>query len=714
MSEHAFRNPELSFDDRASDLIRLLSLEEKCSLLRYNAPAIERLGIPAYNWWSEALHGVGRAGKATVFPQAIGMAATFNMPLVERVASAVSDEARAKHHEAARHGSRQQYQGLTFWTPNINIFRDPRWGRGQETWGEDPFFTGDMGAAFVRGLQGDDPKYLKTAACAKHFAVHSGPEKDRHTFDAHPSSKDFEETYLPAFKRLCDEGVESFMGAYNRVYGEPCCGSELLLKTILRERWGFKGHVVSDCWAIRDFHQHHKVTNTAEESAALALKNGCDLNCGSVYCDALLDAVSMGLCAESDVDTALRNLLRTQFKLGFFDPEESVPYAGIPMSVVDCPAHQELALETALQSLVLLKNSNAALPVRDTDRYMMVVGPQAASVEALMGNYFGLGTRMTTLLEGIAAAASPALRIDYRKGCLTDRMNLNDMDWSGGEASQSDIIIAAMGIDANIEGEEGDAIQSPHRGDRVDIGLPESQHAYLSFLADKLKETGSRARLVVLLFGGSPIAIPEIHKKADAVIQVWYPGQAGGTAIAKVLFGEVSPSGRMPLTVPNSAADIPEYDDYSMAGRTYRYMDEKKILYPFGFGLGYTAFQYGPARVATGELQMGSDCEVALAVTNTGKMAGYEVVQCYLQRLEREANDPKLSLVAYRKVFLQPGATAEVALVIPGGAFVRYTDDGDCVPAFGQYRLFVGGSQPGKRSRELGAPECSEALITVV
>ncbi|NBD38429.1 MAG: glycoside hydrolase family 3 protein, partial [Verrucomicrobia bacterium] len=363
MNPEPFRNSALDLDERVGDLISRLTLEEKCSQLRYDAPAIDRLGIPAYNWWNQALHGVGRSGRATVFPQAIGLAATFDEGLVEEVASAIGDEARAKHHEARRQGSRQQYQGLTFWTPNINVFRDPRWGRGQETWGEDPFLTGELGAAFVRGLQGKDPHYLKTAACAKHYAVHSGPEALRHEFDAHPPRKDFEETYLPAFKRLVDEGVESVMGAYNRVYGEPCCGSELLLKKILRERWGFKGHVVSDCWAIRDFHTKHKVTGSVEESAAMAIKNGCDLNCGSVYCDALLSAVQMGLCSEEDINTALGNLLRTQFKLGFFDPEDSVPYTRLSPEIVAGPEHAELALRAARESIVLLKNREASLPL---------------------------------------------------------------------------------------------------------------------------------------------------------------------------------------------------------------------------------------------------------------------------------------------------------------------------------------------------------------
>ena len=712
MTAEPFRNPELSLDERIADLIGRLTLEEKCALLRYDSPGVERLGIPVYNWWSEALHGVGRAGKATVFPQAIGMAATFNTALVEKVAGAIADEARAKHHAAAREGSRQQYQGLTFWTPNINIFRDPRWGRGQETWGEDPYFTGEMGAAFVRGLQGEDPKFLKTAACAKHYAVHSGPEKDRHTFDACPPRKDFEETYLPAFKRLVDEGVESVMGAYNRVYGEPCCGSELLLKKILRERWGFKGHVVSDCWAIRDFHTHHKVTETVEESAALALKNGCDLNCGSVYCDALPDAVNLGHCTEEDVDNALRNLFRTQFKLGMFDPEESVPYASISIDVVDSQAHRELALEAALQSIVLLKNRDEALPMRETDRYMLVVGPHAASVEALMGNYFGLGTRMTTLLEGIAEAAPPQLRIDYRKGCQADRYNANDMDWSSGEAASADVVIAAMGIDANIEGEEGDAIQSEHRGDRVDTALPENQLAYLKALVHRLKEKKSKTRLVVLLFGGSHLSIPEIHEDADAVLQVWYPGQAGGTAIAGVLFGEVSPSGRLPLTVPYRIDDLPAYDDYRMDGRTYRFMDPAKMLYPFGFGLSYTAFSHGEPQVNRTEFGEADSLEVTLEIRNTGERAGHEVVQVYTQRIERDGDDPFFTLSGYAKVFLEPGDSGTVRIPLSSNGFYRYTGEGERVFAPGGYRLHVGPCLPVERSRELGAAD--PAAVEVV
>lgn len=711
MDSERFRNAALELDERVGDLISRLTLEEKCSQLRYDAPAIDRLGIPAYNWWNEALHGVGRAGRATVFPQAIGLAASFDEGLVEEVASAIGDEARAKHHEARRQGSRQQYQGLTFWTPNINIFRDPRWGRGQETWGEDPFLTGELGAAFVRGLQGKDPHYLKTAACAKHFAVHSGPEALRHEFDARPPKKDFEETYLPAFKRLVDEEVESVMGAYNRVYGEPCCGSERLLKKILRERWGFKGHVVSDCWAIRDFHTKHNVTGTVEESAAMAIRNGCDLNCGSVYCDALLSAVQMGLCSEEDIDTALGNLLRTQFKLGFFDPEESVPYTRLSPDIVAGPEHAELAQRAARESIVLLKNREAALPLRESDRYMVVCGPHAASVEALLGNYFGMSPRMSTVLEGLAGQAPERMRIDYRKGCQTDRPNANPIDWCTFEAAQSDVVVAAMGIDPNIEGEEGDAIQSEHKGDRIDSALPQNQIDFIEKIARNIAEKKTGARLVVLLFGGSPLSVPEVHEAADAVLQVWYPGQAGGDAIAEILFGKVSPSGRMPVSVPYRIEDLPEYGNYNMAGRTYKYMEPAKMLYPFGFGLSYSRFRYGALEVSNEEIGVSGEAEATVVVENTGAMEAAEAVQVYLSQKDPLPEDPAFRLVAVRKVRLRPGERTTVRLPLPGTLLHRYTADGEQVPAFGPHRLYVGGALPVERSRDLGAGEGLSAEI---
>lgn len=705
MSENPYLDSGLPTEERVADLISRLQLEEKCSLLRYDAPAVERLGIPAYNWWNEALHGVGRAGKATVFPQAIGLAASFDADLVEEVASAVSDEARAKHHAAVREGSRQQYQGLTFWTPNINLFRDPRWGRGQETWGEDPWLTGELGAAYVRGLQGQDPHYLKTAACAKHYAVHSGPEALRHEFDVCPTKKDLEESYLPAFERLVEEGVESVMGAYNRVYGEPCCASEFLLQKVLRERWGFKGHVVSDCWAMRDFHTTHKVTETVEESAALGLRNGCDLNCGSAYCTALLDAVKMGLCSEADVDRALGNVLRTLFRLGFFDPEETIPYSGLSETIVAGDEHAELARRAAVESLVLLKNHDDALPIRENDRNMIVAGPHAASVEALLGNYFGLSPKMSTVLEGLAGRCPARMRIDYRKGCQVDRENANPTDWCTFEAAKSDVVVAAMGIDPNIEGEEGDAIQSEHKGDRVDSALPANQITFVQKIAQHIREKQTGARLVVLLFGGSHLSVPEIHEAADAVLQVWYPGQAGGEAIAQVLFGDVSPSGRMPVSVPYRIEDLPDYEDYSMAGRTYKFMDPAKMLYPFGFGLGYSRVRYHSLSMSTDTLTPADSLTVEVTVENTGGYAIREPIQLYATPAEPQAGDPHFRLLAVRKVDLAPGERRTVSLAVEASQIHRYTGEGERVLAGGRHVLRAGGALPVERSRELGAAD---------
>lgn len=677
--------------ERIEDLLGRLTLEEKCAQLRYDAPAIERLGIPAYNWWNEALHGVGRAGRATVFPQAIGMAATWDAAFIETIAAAIADEARAKHHECARRGSRQIYQGLTFWTPNINIFRDPRWGRGQETWGEDPFLTGTMGAAFVRGLQGDDPKYLKVAACAKHYAVHSGPEAERHNFDACPSKKDLEETYFPAFERLVKEGVESVMGAYNAVYGLPANGSPFLLEETLRQRWGFEGHVVSDCWAIRDFHQHYKVTDCAEASAAMALKAGCDLNCGSVYCSALLDAVKMGLCSEADVDRALRRLLRTRFRLGMFDPEDAVAYAKTPMSMVGCQRHRNLALEAARRSLVLLKNANDTLPIPATAQTLTVVGPFSGTVEVLMGNYFGLADRMVTVLEGIAGRAPDALRIEYRKGCLSDRPNDNKRDWSFFEALKSDFVVAAMGISPNMEGEEGDAIQSPFAGDREHCGLPQNQLDYLLGMAKAIRENGKNTRMVVLLFGGSALVVPELQEYADAIVHVWYPGEAGGTAIAELLFGDLCPEGRMPITVPRSMDALPDFRDYSMAGRTYKYMQAKDILYPFGYGLSFTQFAYDePSRCDDAD---DDAIQIAIPVRNCGPRAGGEIVQCYA-RFPQMPDTAHCTLVAFQRVFLEPGQQSTVQLSIPKHQLQVINADGERQPPTGPIELCLGGHPP--------------------
>ncbi len=705
-----FLNPDLPLEDRIEDLIGRLTVEEKCSQLRYNAPAIDRLGIPAYNWWNEALHGVGRNGRATVFPQAIGLAATWDAELIERIAAAIADEARAKHHAAARRGARGQYQGLTFWSPNVNIFRDPRWGRGQETWGEDPFLTGELGAAFVRGLQGHDPKYLKVAACAKHYAVHSGPEGQRHTFDARPPLKDFRETYLPAFQRLVEEGVESVMGAYNCVYGEPCNGSKLLLEDILRGEWGFQGHVVSDCWAIRDFHVHHGVTKSAEESAALAIRRGCDLNCGNTYCDALVGAVLAGLCTEADVDRALRRLLRTRIRLGLFDPPERVPYASTSMRVVRCAKHVRLAREAAAASIVLLKNDSSALPLPARAGRLFVTGPFAADLNVLLGNYYGLSDRMCTLLEGITDHLPEGTAIDYRMGCPPSEPPKSPVNWAIGEAASADTVIAAMGISPLMEGEEGESPLAANHGDRDRIELPVHQVEFLWRIREK--QAGMKKRLVVVLFGGSPLAVPEVQELADAILWVGYPGEAGGAAITDVLFGEVSPSGRLPFTMPRSTDVLPPFDDYAMAGRTYRYMDDASILYPFGFGLSYTRFSYEAAEVSP---QVGRDepLWVAAAVRNSGPRAAHEVVQVYLCGEDEPAPAPRYRLVAFQRVWIEAGETARVEFVIVPRAREYVAADGSRIRAPGRFRLYIGGASPLPASVALGAPAPAEAVFEV-
>ncbi len=711
-NQPAYLDPDQPLEARIDDLVERMTLEEKCSQLRYDAPAIDRLGVPAYNWWNEALHGVARNGRATVFPQIIGLAATWDAGLTERVADAVSDEARAKHHAAIRRGARRQYQGLTFWTPNINIFRDPRWGRGQETWGEDPYLTAEMGAAFVRGLQGRDPKYLKTSACAKHYAVHSGPEGKRHEFDAHPPLKDFRETYLPAFQRLVEEGVESVMGAYNRVYGEPCNGSRLLLVDILRGEWGFQGHVVSDCWAIRDFHTHHGVTQTPEESAALALRMGCDLNCGIVYCDALAGAVLMGLCAEADVERALRRLLRTRFRLGMFDPPERVPYAATPMTVVRCEEHVRLAREVAAASFVLLKNRDDTLPIRSNVRQVLATGPHMTNADVLLGNYHGVSDRMVTLLEGLAGRMPEGVEFDYRLGCLFDRPTSEHFDWLNDMASRTDVTIAAMGISPLMEGEEGESLLAHSCGDRGDIGLPAHQVAYLRAIREKIDADATSARLVVVLFGGSPIAIPEVQEIADAILWVGYPGEAGGEAIADVLFGDRAPSGRLPFSIPRSTSDLPPYEDYAMQGRTYRYMSDAAMLYPFGFGLSYTQFTYGAPHLAS-EIGVDQPLPVVVPVTNDGTRAAHEVAQLYLRGADEPGNVPRVRLAAFRRVWIEPGETVDVDFTVSPAAREYVTEQGERVRAPGRFRLFVGGAAPLPAATALGAPAPAEAEFHV-
>ena len=704
MSE-LYKDTSKPIEERVADLVSRMTLEEKASQMLHSAKAVERLGIPEYDWWNECLHGVARAGFATVFPQAIGMAASFDTDLFFRVASAISDEGRAKYHAAVAAGNRGQYKGLTFWTPNINIFRDPRWGRGQETYGEDPFLTAQLGVAFVKGLQGDHPKYMKTAACAKHYAVHSGPEGDRHRFNAISSLKDLHETYLPAFKALVEEAdVEAVMGAYNRTNDEPCCGSELLLKDILRGAWDFKGHVVSDCWAVRDFHEHHKVTSRPEESVALAVNNGCDLNCGCTY-EYLVKAVQEGLIDEKTVDESVTRLFTTRFKLGMFDPQEDVPYSKISMDVVNCDKHRELAREAAVKSMVLLKNDNQLLPLNKSYKKIMLYGPNAANVNVLLGNYFGMSKQLVTVLEGIMDKSHEGTTIEYRPACLLDRPNINPVDWTYFEAAEADVVIAVFGLDPSLEGEEGEAIASPDKGDRSDIRLPGDQERYLRHL----KEAGTPIVLVVT--GGSPLVIPE--DLADAILFAWYPGEQGGNAVADILFGDASPSGKLPLTFPKSIEQLPSYDDYAMQGRTYRYAVEEP-LFPFGFGLSYTQFSYDSIQLSASEVAKGESLTVKVTVSNNGDRDAEEVVQLYLSDLEASAVAPLYSLKGFQRVALKAGESQSVSFDVTPAMMEMIDNGGNAVLEPGEFKISVGGSSPGKRSQELGAPAPVEAVFTVV
>jgi beta-glucosidase len=693
--------------DRVCDLLSHMTLEEKILQMQHNAAAIPRLGIPAYNFWNEALHGVGRNGRATVFPQAIGMAATWDPTLIQRIAAAIADEARAKYHATLRRkGDTLIYQGLTFWSPNVNIFRDPRWGRGQETWGEDPFLTGEMGVAFVRGLQGDHPTYLKTAACAKHFAVHSGPEKDRHTFDAIVSRRDLHDTYLPAFKKLVTEAkVEAVMGAYNRTNGEPCCASQLLLADILRGEWNFAGHVVSDCGALSDIHTTHKVTHDGVESAALALRAGCDIGCDTVYADHLAQAIERGLMSVADLDRALARTLATRFKLGMFDPPEQVPYAAMPLSVVGCAEHRQLAYEAAVRSIVLLKNNNV-LPIRDDVRSICVLGPNAASTEALLGNYYGLSDSLTTLLEGIVGRVPAEVKVEYRPAVQLTLANRNTVDYSVQVAADSDLTIACMGLSPLLEGEEGDAMLSTEAGDRSDIGLPKAQVAYLKKIA------AAGANIVLVLCGGSPIALSEVEDLVQAVIFVWYPGQAGGRALADVLFGDATPSGKLPLTFPQSVEQLPPYEDYAMVGRTYRYMNADP-LYPFGFGLSYTRFTYSHLTLHTTRIAAGDTLTVRCTLANAGEIEAEEVAQCYLSDLEASVLVPLHKLIAFQRVRLSPGERRTLDFTIAPEMMALVDEDGQTRLEPGQFRVAVGGCSPGARGIALGAPEPVSATFTV-
>lgn len=622
--------------NQAKELVSQMTIEEMASQTRYDAPAIPRLGIPAYNWWNESLHGVARAGIATVFPQAIGMAAAFDEKMMYDVADIISTEARAKYNVAVASEDRDIYKGLTMWAPNINIFRDPRWGRGHETYGEDPYLTSRLGVAFVKGLQGEG-EHLKCAACAKHFAVHSGPEEQRHSFDAKVTREDLEQTYLPAFRALVEEAkVESVMGAYNRVNGEPACGSPTLQK-FLRGDWGFEGHFVSDCWAIYDFHMHHHITKTAPESVALALKNGCDLNCGTTYLNMLI-ALQEGLITENDIRIAVERLMTTRIKLGMFEKTE---YDDIPYEVVACKEHRSFALEAARKSMVLLKN-DGILPLSKSLK-VAVIGPNADSRAALLGNYNGTPKKFTTVLDGIYELLDIE-QVFYSEGCHLYRETMENHALPGDRLSEavaaaqhSDVVILCLGLDAGLEGEEGDRGNQYSSGDKCDLQLPPPQKALL----ERIVATGKP--IVLVSMTGSAMNYSYAQEHVNAIVQAWYPGGEGGRAVAELLFGMYSPSGKLPVTFYADEKELPPFEDYSMKGRTYRYFTGKP-LYPFGYGLSYTTFSYTNGQIRNGNIEV--------TVTNTGNWDSDEVVQVY----------SKNSLAAFCRISLKKGESKTVTI----------------------------------------------------
>ncbi|MBN1777394.1 MAG: glycoside hydrolase family 3 C-terminal domain-containing protein [Clostridiales bacterium] len=682
----------------ARELVGKMTLDEKASQLTYKAAAIPRLNVPAYNWWNEALHGVARAGTATVFPQAIGMAAAFDDALMETIGDTVSTEARAKYNMQSELGDRDIYKGLSVWSPNINIFRDPRWGRGQETYGEDPYLTSRLGVAFVKGLQGGGDT-LKLAACAKHYAVHSGPEAGRHSFDAIATKKDMRETYLPAFEALVKEAkVESVMGAYNRVNGEPACGSKVLLKDILRGEWGFEGHVVSDCWAILDFHMNHKVTMTATQSAALAMKYGCDLNCGVVYLQ-VLAAMQEGLVTEAQITTACERLMTTRYLLGTLGDEGS-EYDSISYDQCDTAENDALSRTVAEKCMVLLKN-DGILPL-DLNKIASVgvIGPNADSVDCLKGNYFGTSSRYVTFLSGIRAAFKGKARVFYSQGSHLYKKGASDLALPDDRIAEAvavarrcDVTILCLGLDATLEGEEGDVGNEYSSGDKKDLNLPQGQRNLL----DAVLKTGMP--VVVVLSSGSALAV----EGGNALLQAWYPGQAGGTALADILFGRVSPSGRLPVTFYKSVDDLPEFTDYSMRYRTYRYFTGE-ALYPFGYGLSYTKFEYSGAAYQNGEL--------SVTVKNAGKIDADEVVQAYIKDLSAPFAVVNHSLCAFKRIALKAGETRKVALPIGKKAFQSIDEDGK--PVRGKrFTLYVGGSQPDARSVALMGQKPLEISVEI-
>lgn len=713
--DYPFRNPNLPLDTRVQDIISRLTLEEKAQLMKHAAPAIPRLGIPAYNWWNEALHGVARTKeKVTVFPQAIGMAATFDKDALQRMGDMTSSEGRALFNEDLREGKTGSiYRGLTYWTPNINIFRDPRWGRGQETYGEDPYLTAKMGSAIVRGLEGKDPYYLKAVACAKHYAVHSGPEHNRHSYDARVSLFDMWDTYLPAFRELVvNAKVHGIMCAYNRLEGQPCCGSNELLQNILRNQWGFKGYVTSDCWAVSDFAQYHKTHSDDTEAVADAVLSGTDLECGNLY-QKLQQGVEKGLISEKDINVSLTRLFEIQFRLGMYDPAEQVEYSKIGREVIECDEHKAHAYRMAQKSMVLLKNNNNTLPLDATKiKRIALIGPNMNNESTLLANYFGVPSEIVTPYESLRKRFGNTIQIDSMTGVGIVQKIEGSPSFTqvASEAKKADVIIFVGGISADYEGEAGDAGAAGYggfsSGDRTTMKLPPVQ----TELMKELKRTGRP--LILINMSGSVMNFDWESRNADAIIQAWYGGQSAGDAISDILFGDYNPAGRMPLTTYLDDNDLPDFEDYSMANRTYRYY-KGNVRYPFGYGLSYTTFEYEPLQNAS-FVKTGENIQIAITVTNIGEYAGDEVVQLYVSHPQNSnTRVPICALKGFERIHLDKGESRQLTFTLSPEELALVDNKGKLIEKEGHVELYVGGGQPYKSSGSFGTLKIEGAKYVV-
>ncbi|MBE5924210.1 MAG: glycoside hydrolase family 3 protein [Lachnospiraceae bacterium] len=696
------------FKKIAEELVDKMTLEEAAGQIRYDSPAIERLNIPSYNWWGEGLHGLARAGTSTVFPQSIALAAMFDKDTLYRIGQVISTEARAKYNESRKRDDRDLYKNITMWSPNINIFRDARWGRGQETYGEDPYLTARLGVAFIKGLQGEG-HYIKTAACAKHFAAHSGPEATRHGFNAVASKKDIEETYIPAFKAAVTEAdVCGVMGAYNRLNGEPTCASSFLMDT-LKNKWHFDGYFVSDFLALMDFHEAHKVTNNVEETVAMALKAGCDVNAGYAY-RSVMSAYEQGLITEEEIRNAAKNAYKVRAALGMF--EESTEYDSLGVLDIDTDESAKLSYEASTKSVVMLKNDGVLPLDRSKVKTIGVIGPTATSVKVLEGNYNGLSSRYITNLDGIRQAAGNDIRVLYSEGAhlFEDRVQplaLPDDRLSEAEAvaQASDVVILCVGLDTSIEGEEGDTGNAFAAGDKTSLFLPESQQKLVRVVAKCGKP------VVVVCNTGSAIDFSFEEEHFNAILQCWYSGQHGGKAVADMLFGDVCPSGKLPVTFYYDDTQ-PPMEDYSMKGRTYRYI-KGEPLYPFGYGLSYTDFEYSKLCVSE------DGHSITINVKNTGQFDADEVVELYVDKQPAEKldngnnniadlnkllipdNQPHFSLCGFERVSVGAGKEVTVNIPVPDEAYETVLEDGQRVTLKGTYTFYVGGTQPDSRSTTL-------------